>query len=68
MMMEDLSAGSLEQKYANEIHKAGHRAKELVAQILAFSRQSDQKKMPLTHFFENLAKNVNFYGTMSISV
>ena len=56
MMMEDLSAGSLEHKYANEIHKAGHRAKELVAQILAFSRQSDQKKMPIR--FRNILEEV----------
>ncbi len=56
MMMEDLSAGSLEHKYANEIHKAGHRAKELVAQILAFSRQSDQKKMPIR--FQNILEEV----------
>jgi signal transduction histidine kinase len=47
MMMEDLSTGSREQKYANEINKAGHRAKELVSQILSFSRQSDQEKMPV---------------------
>ena len=47
MMMEDLSAGSLEHKYAQAIHMAGHRAKELVSQILAFSRQSDQKKIPI---------------------
>ena len=56
MMMEDLSAGSLEQKYAQAINKAGHRAKELVAQILSFSRQSDQKKMPVR--FRNILEEI----------
>ncbi|HKK80602.1 MAG TPA: PAS domain S-box protein, partial [Prolixibacteraceae bacterium] len=50
MMMEDLPAGGLELEYANEINKAGHRAKELVSQILSFSRQSDQEKMPVRVF------------------
>jgi len=56
MMMEDLSVGSQEQKYANEINKAGHRAKELVAQILSFSRQSDQEKIPVR--FQKVLKEV----------
>lgn len=56
MLMEDLSSGSLEHKYAHAIYKAGHRAKELVAQILAFSRQSDQKKMPIR--FRNILEEV----------
>jgi len=56
MLMEDLSSGSPEHKYAHAIYKAGHRAKELVAQILAFSRQSDQKKMPIR--FQNILEEV----------
>ncbi|NWH05268.1 hybrid sensor histidine kinase/response regulator [Desulfobacter latus] len=56
MMMEDLPAGSLELEYANEINKAGHRAKELVSQILAFSRQSDQDKIPIR--FQSILKEV----------
>jgi PAS domain S-box-containing protein len=47
MMMDDLPDNSLEMEYANEINIAGHRAKELVAQILAFSRQSEQGKKPV---------------------
>jgi PAS domain S-box-containing protein len=56
LMMEDLPAGSLEMEYANDIYKAGHRAKELVSQILAFSRRSDQKKIPVR--FQNILKEV----------
>ena len=56
MMMEDLPTGSMEQEYAHGIHKAGHRAKELVSQILAFSRQSDQEKMPVR--FQNILEEV----------
>jgi len=56
LMMEDLSPGSLEMEHANEIYKAGHRAKELVSQILVFSRQSDQKKIPVR--FQKVLKEV----------
>jgi len=56
LMMEDLPAGSLEMEHANEIYKAGHRAKELVSQILVFSRQSDQKKIPVR--FQKVLKEV----------
>ena len=56
LMMEDLPPGSLEMEHANEIYKAGHRAKELVSQILVFSRQSDQKKIPVR--FQNVLKEV----------
>ncbi len=35
------------QEDLGEVIKAGHRAKELVKQILAFSRQSDTKRIPL---------------------
>jgi PAS domain S-box-containing protein len=34
-------------RYLDQVYKAGERAKDLVKQILAFSRQSDQKPRPL---------------------
>lgn len=34
-------------KYLNEIRKAGYRAKDLVRQILAFSRQTEQDRRPI---------------------
>ena len=56
LMMEDLPTQSLEREHANEIYKAGHRAKELVSQILAFSRQSDQEKIPVR--FQTILREV----------
>ena len=47
MMMEDLPAGSFEQENAAEIYKSARRAVDLVKQILSFSRQAEQKKMPV---------------------
>ena len=47
MLLEDLPQGSLEHENAMEIYKAGRRGSDLVKQILAFSRQSEQKKMPI---------------------
>lgn len=41
LMRVDVEEGSLAEKNLKEIIKAGDRLKELVAQILAFSRQSD---------------------------
>ena len=47
MLMEDMRPGSAEYENAAEIHRAGRRGSELVKQILAFSRQSEQKKVPV---------------------
>ena len=46
LLLEDLPINSLERENAEEIYKAGKRGKDLVQQILAFSRQADQEKMP----------------------
>ncbi len=46
MLQEDLPQDSREQKSVSEIFKAALRAKELVKQILTFSRQSDQEFKP----------------------
>ena len=54
--MDDLPNKSVEMEYANEINKAGHRAKELVAQILAFSRQSEQGTTPVR--FQQILREV----------
>ena len=47
MLMEDLTPDSHEHEYAREIYNAGRRGSDLVKQILAFSRQSEQEKMPI---------------------
>ncbi len=47
MLMDDLPADSPAQEKAAEIFTAGSRAKELVNQILAFSRRSDTKPEPM---------------------
>ena len=47
MLMEDLPPDSPEHENAVEIYNAGRRASDLVKQILAFSRQSEHKKMPI---------------------
>lgn len=47
MLLEDLPENSLEYGNAREIFKAGKRAGDLVKQILAFSRQSEHKRMPV---------------------
>lgn len=47
ILLEDLPAGSFEHEYVSEIFKAAQRAGELVQQILSFSRQIEQKKMPI---------------------
>ena len=46
MLLEDLPAGSPEHQNVREIFKAGQRGSDLVRQILAFSRQSQQKMLP----------------------
>ncbi|MFH1984321.1 MAG: PAS domain S-box protein [Pseudomonadota bacterium] len=47
MLMEDFAPGSVEYENTKEIFKAGRRGSDLVKQILAFSRQSDQKMIPV---------------------
>lgn len=47
MLMEDFVPGSLEYENAAAILKAGNRGSQLVQQILAFSRQSENKKIPI---------------------
>lgn len=47
MLLEDLAPDSPEHESVVEILRAGRRGSELVQQILAFSRQSEQKKGPI---------------------
>jgi len=47
MMLEDLPADSPERENIEEIFKAGRRGRDLVKQILAFSRQSEHRKLPV---------------------
>ncbi|ACL04211.1 multi-sensor hybrid histidine kinase [Desulfatibacillum aliphaticivorans] len=47
LLLEDLPPDSLEYENAQEIFTAGKRASDLVNQILAFSRQSEHKKIPV---------------------
>ncbi len=47
MLLEDLPSGSIEHENAQEINNAGKRGADLVMQILTFSRQSEQKKIPI---------------------
>ena len=47
VLLEDLPSGSSEHQYASQILKAGERGRDLVKQILAFSRQTEQKMMPV---------------------
>ncbi len=47
ILLEDLSPNSLEYENAQEILKAGKRGSDLVQQILAFSRQTEHKMIPV---------------------
>ncbi len=47
LLGQDLPKGSPQRQYVDEIISSGLRAKDLVNQILAFSRQSAQKAMPV---------------------
>jgi len=47
MLLDDLPKGSNEHTCVAEILKAGKRGRELVKQILSFSRKSDSKKVPV---------------------
>jgi nitrogen-specific signal transduction histidine kinase/ActR/RegA family two-component response regulator len=46
LVMDSLPGGSEEASMLNEVKKASYRAKDLVQQILAFSRKSTQEKKP----------------------
>lgn len=60
LLQEDLSNDSLLYEYASEILQAGQRAGDLVKQILAFSRQTDDKPVPIR--FQSILKEViNLY-------
>ncbi|MEJ2155036.1 MAG: response regulator [Desulfobacteraceae bacterium] len=47
LAMEDAKAGSILEDNLNEVMLAGKRAKELVNQILAFARKSEETPMPV---------------------
>lgn len=47
LLQRELAVGSPCQRYVDRIYTAGLRAKDLVSQILAFSRQSERKDQPL---------------------
>jgi PAS domain S-box-containing protein len=47
MLKEDLADGSPQQEYVADILSAALRARDLVQQILAFSRQSHQERIPI---------------------
>ena len=47
MLLEDLPEESIEHENVKEIFKAGKRGRDLVKQILSFSRRSEQEKMPV---------------------
>ncbi|MBF0229026.1 MAG: response regulator [Desulfamplus sp.] len=56
MLIEDSPKESTQREFLGEILKAGHRAKELVKQILTFSRQEQQEVMPLS--IQPIAKEI----------
>ena len=51
MVRESLPAGSMVANDIDQVVKASHRAKELVKQILAFSRQDETERIPLQPSF-----------------
>ena len=56
MILKRLAPESKEHIYIKEVLKAGHRARELVRQILSFSRQTVKEKKPV--FVNSLIKEV----------
>ncbi|MDA8139094.1 MAG: ATP-binding protein [Desulfobacteraceae bacterium] len=56
LLLEDLAPGSTEHEYVKGILEAGTRGKELVKQILAFSRQSEIQMVPVR--FQQILKEV----------
>ncbi|EMS80717.1 PAS domain S-box protein [Desulfotignum phosphitoxidans] len=47
MMLDDFPPGSLEQQNLNEIFLAGKRGRDLIQQILSFSRQTNHQPIPV---------------------
>ena len=47
MMLDEITAGGPAYQSLQQIKNSGKRAKDLVRQILAFTRQADQKKQPI---------------------
>jgi len=64
MLLEDLPPDSLEFKNVEEIFKAGQRSSELVKQILAFGRRSEQKMIPIP--IQKILKEVLKLGRSTI--
>lgn len=56
LLLENLSSDHPEYENVRKIFNAGKRGSELVKQILAFSRQSEHKKMPVR--FQRILKEV----------
>ncbi len=58
MLLQDLPPGGIERENVEEIYKAGRRGSDLVKQILAFSRRSDHKMLPvrIQHILQEVAK------------
>ena len=46
MTMENVEKGSLVESNLRQVHKAGNRARDLVKQILTFSREDEQEQKP----------------------
>lgn len=47
LALDDTKKGTTQEDSLQQVYSAGKRAKDLVKQILAFARQSDEKKSPL---------------------
>ncbi len=47
MLLDDMPPGSRERESIEQIHKSAQRGSDLVQQILAFSRQSKPRKLPI---------------------
>ena len=47
LALDEIDQGSLAFKNLNQVFKAAHRARDLVQQILAFSRQSEKESKPI---------------------
>lgn len=56
ILLEDLESGSASHSHVQSIFQSAKRAKELVKQILAFSRQADQDTKPIR--LQNIVKEV----------
>ena len=66
LLLEDLPPDSPEYENAQEIFNAGKRGTDLVKQILAFSRQSEQKKIPIR--IQQILKEVTKLSRSTIPV